>query len=188
MIMSGGTMTRDQLAAHVRDFFGKLDANHDGYLTRDEMGAMGQHAMMIHQGAGMADGMGKHMDGMAMPDRGAMFDRLDVNHDGSVSRQEFMAAKPQIRTERIVLKREGGPESAAAPGMPGMKMRMHGGMGMGGHLFEMADANHDGRVSLSEAETAVLAHFDKADLNHDGKISPDERTQARQFRLQRRAG
>jgi hypothetical protein len=61
-----------------------------------------------------------------------------------------------------------------------MKMRMHG-MGMGGRLLEMADANHDGRVSLQEAEAAALAHFDRADLNHDGKLTPDERRQAHQL-------
>ena len=63
-----------------------------------------------------------------------------------------------------------------------MEKHLHGAAmhmgGFGGHLFEMADANHDGRVSLQEAETAALAHFDKADLNHDGKITPDEREQA----------
>ncbi len=62
-----------------------------------------------------------------------------------------------------------------------MRMHMHmGGMGMGGfgeRMFEMADTNHDGRVSLAEAQAAALAHFDKADLNHDGKITPDERQQ-----------
>ena len=60
---------------------------------------------------------------------------------------------------------------------------------MGGHLLEMADANHDGKVSLAEAQTAALAHFDKADLNHDGKITPDERQQGRQvMRIERRQG
>ena len=60
---------------------------------------------------------------------------------------------------------------------------MHGmgGMGFGGHLFEMADANKDGRVSLAEAQAAALEHFDRADLNHDGKLTPEERQQARQL-------
>jgi len=51
-------------------------------------------------------------------------------------------------------------------------------MGMGGHLFEMVDANHDGRVSLQEAQSAALQHFNRADLNHDGKLTPDEMRQA----------
>jgi hypothetical protein len=52
-------------------------------------------------------------------------------------------------------------------------MKMSG--GFGAHLLAMADTNHDGRVSLAEAEAAALAHFDRADRNHDGKITPDER-------------
>jgi hypothetical protein len=58
--------------------------------------------------------------------------------------------------------------------------------GFGAHLFEMADTNHDGRVSLQEAEAAALAHFDKVDLNHDGRITPDERQQVRMIRMERR--
>jgi hypothetical protein len=64
--------------------------------------------------------------------------------------------------------------------MGGMDMGGMGMDGMGMHLFEMADANHDGRVSLAEAEGAALAHFDKADVNHDGKITPDEHLQIRE--------
>jgi hypothetical protein len=45
----------------------------------------------------------------------------------------------------------------------------------------MADANHDGRVSLQEATAAALQHFDRADLNHDGKLTPEERRQAHQL-------
>jgi EF hand len=77
------------------------------------------------------------------------------------------------------------------PGMPAMdhmKMRMHGaGMGgMGGHMFDKADANHDGRVSLAEAQALALAHFDRADVNHDGRVTREERKQVRQIRSERR--
>jgi hypothetical protein len=54
-------------------------------------------------------------------------------------------------------------------------------MHFGGRLFDMADSNKDGRVSLAEAQAVALAHFDKADLNHDGKITPEEREQAHQL-------
>jgi hypothetical protein len=139
--------------------------------------------------------------GMPMPDRGAMFDRLDTNHDGVISRAEFMAGRPEVREQRVMIMRpgpDGAPGGAMQPPMDGhMKMEMHmhhmggTGMGMGGmgmHLFEMADANHDGRVSLAEAEAAALAHFDKADLNHDGKITPDEHQQIREkIRIEHRS-
>jgi hypothetical protein len=53
-------------------------------------------------------------------------------------------------------------------------------------MFEDADANRDGRVSLAEAQAMALAHFDKADLNHDGKITPEERAQGHVFIMRER--
>jgi hypothetical protein len=54
----------------------------------------------------------------------------------------------------------------------GMMMgSMHG---MHGRMFEMADGNKDGRVSLQEAQDAAVLHFDMADTNHDGWLSRGE--------------
>jgi EF-hand domain pair len=109
-----------------------------------------------------------------------LFARLDTNRDGFVTRDELEA----VHQKMMAMRQDG------APGAPGMRMHMHhAGMGMGGHLFEMADTNHDGRVSLQEAEAAALAHFDRADLNHDGKLTPDERRQAHErMRAEHRPG
>lgn len=182
-VMSNEVMTRDQVLAHVRRLFTRLDTNHDGFVTRDEMNSMHQHMMGMR--GDLEKRLGDH--GMMRTDRAAAFDRLDTNHDGMVSRQEFMAAQPQVREERVFVVRSGG-AAATGPGMMAMPgtMRMHemgAGMGMafGGHIFDMADANHDGRVSLQEAESAALAHFDRADLNHDGKLTPEERSRAHQM-------
>jgi hypothetical protein len=187
MVMSDKVMTRAEVSAHVGKLFAKFDTNRDGFVTRDEVEAIHQKMMGT---VGMAGDTQKRMAerGIFMGDRGAVFDRLDTNHDGNISRQEFMTSHPQVRQERVMIMRDGGPE---APGEPGMKRRMHGGRGMGGfggHLFDMADANKDGRVSLAEAQAAALAHFDKADVNHDGKITPDERQQMRKMRIERRQG
>jgi len=190
MVMSDRVMTRDEVVRHVSDLFARLDSNRDGFVTRDEMEAL--HQKMAGM-MGMGHDMAKRFSagGMPMPGRAAMFDRLDANHDGVLSRQEYMAARPQVREEQRVMILRDGPDGAPpAHGAPGMRMRMHDmgrdGMGMGmhgfgGHLFEMADSNHDGRVSLAEAQAAALAHFDRADLNHDGRITPDERQQAHQM-------
>lgn len=175
MVMTNKVMTRADVAAHVRKLFARLDTNHDGYLSREEIEAFGKGMGAMH--ADMGQRMGERA--MPMPDRAAMFDRLDANHDGMISRQEYMAAKPEIRERRVVVMRDGKAPGATGGDMPGM-MRMHAmkmGGGFGAHLLAMADTNHDGRVSFAEAEAAALAHFDRADVNHDGKITPDERQQ-----------
>jgi Ca2+-binding EF-hand superfamily protein len=191
-MMLGGdhVMTRDEVAKHVGELFARLDTNRDGFVTKDEVEAI--HARMAAAMAKAGDAehrvgdIEKHLAerGVFIGNRGAMFDRLDSNHDGNVSRQEFMASKPQVHEERVMIMR--GPDGAAgAPGMHGMHAMggmhaMHmGGTAMGQHMFEMADANHDGRVSLAKVQAAALAHFDKADVNHDGRITPDERVEIR---------
>jgi hypothetical protein len=167
-MMSDKVMTRDEVAAHVRTMFEHLDANRDGFVTREEMDAMHTRMMSMHEG--MAKELAEHR--MQGHDRAAAFDRLDANHDGMISRQEFLAAKPHIEQHRVMVMRGG---SSRQSGMAGM-----GPHGFGGHMFEMADANRDGRVSLQEATNAALQHFDRADLNHDGKLTPEERRQAHQ--------
>ena len=185
MVMSDRTMTRDEVVTHIRDMFARLDTNKDGYLTREELDSFGGKMAGMH--GDIDKRLGDH--GVFMGDRGAMFDRLDTNHDGNISRQEFMASNPQVRTERVMIMRNGQKGSPGASGEPGMKMRMHG-MDMGiiqSPSCAKPDYDGDGRVSLAEAQAAALAHFDKADLNHDGKITPEERQQAHQLRHDRRA-
>lgn len=191
MVMSDRVMTRDEAVKHVRDLFAKLDTNRDGVVTREEVDALRQKMMGAMGMAGDGEKrLGEH--GIMMGDRNQIFDRLDTNHDGSISRQEFASAAPQVRQERVMIVRngpEGAPPMTGEPGTEGMKMRMHGGgMGRGfeGNLFDMADTNRDGRLTLQEAEAAALAHFDKADLNHDGKITPDERAQAHALMRERK--
>lgn len=185
--MSKGPETRDQMVAHVRDMFGKLDANHDGFVTREEADAM-HKAMAGDRHEKFARRLAEH--DMPKLDRGAMFDKLDANKDGAISRQEFLAAKPQVHERRVIVMRDGdGPRDGDAPvgidggpGEPHVKiMRMHGmGMKMHGRMFESADANHDGKVSLAEMTNAAVHHFDEADANHDGTLTPAERMQMHQ--------
>jgi len=181
--------TRDEMVAKVREHFGKLDANRDGFLTRQEAEA-GRAAMKDHFRQRFAD---RREHRMEHRDPAQAFDRLDTNKDGAISRDEFGKAHEQRIERRVVLKDgqpvpPGAPGIAPAPGTPHDGMRMHrmGGMMMGGQMFEMADLNHDSRVSLQEATDAAIRHFDMADANHDGRITPDERKQVR-MRFEKRA-
>jgi Ca2+-binding EF-hand superfamily protein len=141
---------RAEVQQHVQRMFARLDANRDGFITKDEVAAVETQAEAKWQQRSQKRGQ----------DRANAFDRIDSNHDGVISRDEF----------------------AAAPRPDHFGMR-HAGFhrGFGGRMFETADANKDGRVSLAEAQQLAFQHFDRADLNHDGTLTPDERRQAHQL-------
>src|SRR6476661_4153944 len=176
------TITRADFVQRLNAQFTKLDANHDGFVDRAEAEArMGR----MHGGAAGAAADGQRPRHMRM-DPSAMFDRMDANRDGTITKAEFLAFHAN---------RHHGPDgagemrgAAASPdGAPrGMRMR-HAGMhmGFGGRWFDRLDADHDGRVSLAEADRGATAMFDRLDANHDGTITPDERMAARQAMRQR---
>lgn len=168
MRMHDKTITRDEVTQHVREMFARLDTNHDGYLTRDEVQA--DHEKMMGE-----------MHARMEQRRAASFDQLDTNHDGSLSRQEYMA-RPPMQGAHWASGNRGGPEGPGDRHGPGGMRSMHrASMGMFGHMFDRADSNKDGKVSLAEMQAAALQHFDRADLNHDGSLTPDERRQVHQL-------
>ena len=83
------------------------------------------------------------------------FAAMDANHDGVVTQAEF---------DRFRAHQPPAPPS-------GVEAIAH----IGGHWFERADAAHDGRVTLAEAEARPLQLFDLADVNRDGVVSVQER-------------
>jgi Ca2+-binding EF-hand superfamily protein len=157
--------TRAEVQAKVTEHFARVDANHDGSITKVEADAAMQafHAKFAEHAKDRRDDR-----------RDNVFERLDTNRDGAVSRSEWDAGAAQ-REERIASRDRNGDGRKDVRGLG------HGGMrdmgGFGGRMFEMADANKDGRVTLQEAQAAALQHFDMADANRDGQITPDERRQ-----------
>ena len=92
-----------------------------------------------------------------------MFQRLDANHDGTLTKAEADAAAAQM----------GGGE---------------GGKGRGGKFAaRLVDRLFAGADSVSQAqfEAQALQRFDRQDLNHDGTVTGDERQQARAARQDR---
>jgi Ca2+-binding EF-hand superfamily protein len=187
------TVTRAEVQSHLATMFAKLDTNHDGAISKDELAAVeAKRDQKLEQRAQRFD-----------PSK--IFARLDLNHDGKITAAEAEAARAQH------VKAKGGqPAKAQAAAFKGLfaradankdgvitsaefdamgqqikaRMEKAGAArdGMATRMFTMADANKDGRVSLAEMQQSALARFDRMDLNHDGKITPDERKAARQQR------
>ena len=90
-----------------------------------------------------------------------LFDALDANHDGLLTRREAMMAGRRLRAER---------ESTGIDVKPGI----------GGHTERFFERRFAGErvVTRREFELAMLDHFDRMDTNHDGVLTPDERAQA----------
>src|SRR6185295_15394952 len=126
-----GDVTSQQAIAHVDEMFARLDANHDGRVTPEEMRAMGEHRR---------EEMRQHM-----------FDRIDANHDGNISREEFAEAHAMHR----------GPGGPDGPGGRGMRMFGDQGFvtleqmrARALERFDRADANHDGTLTAEERQAA----------------------------------
>ena len=177
-------ITRAAFLQKVQKHFAHLDANHDGFVTQDELEASAQ-AMRARMSQGIAQHSAK------------IFDRLDANHDGVITKAEFdaaMANRPQTADsnrrapnwDRLATRfdsnhdgqisraefdavRAQHEQQMAKDGKP----HMHG-AGLASQMFAKADLNHDGRVSLQEATQTAQQWFDSADSNHDGTLSPDE--------------
>ncbi len=183
--MTAKTVTRAEIQTRVQTQFAKRDANRDGVLTADELQMRGNKRVMVMRHGG--DGPHNMQVPQAMRDPNAAFDRLDANRDGSISRDEFARGR-EVRIERRVMVDKDG--KTGATGMDHGKMHgiRHGGM-MAGALLKLADANNDGRVTLAEATSGALRHFDMMDSNRDGQLTPQERAAGRiHIRQMRNAG
>jgi Spy/CpxP family protein refolding chaperone len=83
-----------------------------------------------------------------------MFQRLDLNHDGTVTRDEV---------DKVLAMMSSGDDSGRADRMERMIDR----------LFGNAKS-----VTQAQFEAQALARFDAMDLNHDGVVTAAERQQA----------
>lgn len=174
-MMPGATMKRADVEAMVKEHFASVDINKDGAITREEI----QQGMQQHRA--------ERLD--------QMFKAMDADSNGSISRAEFDAAHQDkagapyggMKHDMGAGPMGAGPGSMGAgpgPMAGGHKGPMaHDGMGhhgkghrmMGGQMLERADANKDGKVTLVEATSSALAHFDEVDTNKDKTITPEER-------------
>ena len=85
----------------------------------------------------------------------SQFDHLDTNHDGVLTKAEFVAAI----TARM----------GTTP--PDQLIDM---------MFKRLDTDGDGKATAAEVQAHDLARFDQWDTNHDGQLSRDEMIAGRQ--------
>jgi Ca2+-binding EF-hand superfamily protein len=149
-----GMLSRDEAASlpHISKNFDAIDANHDGFITFEELRAYGQAHRGKHRGHaghGMkaldkdGDGRISREEAAGSPRLAAHFDQVDANHDGFLTRDELKAARRAMHQAH----------------------------------WAKIDTNGDGKVSLDEAKAnapRLAQHFDQVDANHDGFVTPDE--------------
>ena len=95
-------MTRPQAQQKTDNLFQRLDANHDGVLTRQEAEAVaaqfgGRGERMINRMFGDAQSLTLQQ---AEAEALARFDRDDLNHDGVVTAAERQQVRAQLKAER----------------------------------------------------------------------------------------
>lgn len=157
--------TRADMEKRVAEGFAALDLDKDGVVTRDEI----DKSRDARRAA-----MRQRMETARRESQDRAFAALDKDSNGAISRAEFAAYPPPPPPPRGGGMRMDGPP----PGDRGPMMMPPGAGGRGmidGSWFDRFDANHDGKLTAAEMQSAALAMFDRADANHDGTISPDER-------------
>jgi Ca2+-binding EF-hand superfamily protein len=179
---------------NVKQRFEMLDRNKDGKVTRDEIPDVARERL-----APLFERFGKEaltlddfrkmeriMTGEERPSPEQIFDQLDTNGDGKlskadapknrgkrmlervleqtgkgadaeISRADFLANFPKELAERFGARRRENADRPEGPSFRGPK------------FLQMLDANHDGKLSKNELAKAAES-FDELDANHDGEL------------------
>jgi len=142
-------MTRAEVQARAAAMFARLDTNHDGFVTKEEIGALqAQREQKAEQRA-------------ARFDPSKMFDRLDSNHDGQLTAAEVNAA-PGRRAQALA--------GQAAPARSSRFARLFGRADANKDgVITRAEFDALGRQMKARMEHASLAHGGMA--RHDGNDS-----------------
>ena len=152
---SDGVVTREEFTAPMATAFDRLDTDRDGRLTTEELAA--------GPGEGGPDGPGVHvmtMRGPGGPGGGPMV---------------FRGGREGDDARVFMFRHEGGPEGGPPPGPGGrgerrIEIRRFGGPDGQGSM----DANNDGKVSEDEFLAPMREAFRSMDADRDGALDDRE--------------
>ncbi|MBN8552314.1 MAG: hypothetical protein J0L52_05410 [Caulobacterales bacterium] len=196
-------LTREAFAARHMAMFERLDADHDGVVTRDEMEAMAQahgaggHGLRFHGVDGEeiqldGDGEWTSEDGL----RRIVIRRHGPGAEGApmIIDGETIDIEGGEGGERRIVIRRRGPDGETVDvhegpgewsGADGERRIIIGGLGPeGGERHVMVfrhegegglDADGDGRWTFEEMAAPIREHFNQLDANHDGFVDAAER-------------
>jgi Ca2+-binding EF-hand superfamily protein len=157
-----GVLTRAEFDAGRDAMFARLDQDHNGNLTREEMRAgrseRGHRGWRRHRGGGMH-----------------VLTRADANNDGDITRDEFLA-RPLEHFDRLDANDDGVISTAERP-----QRGERGGRGEGERRADRPNPDANGDGSFSRAEFAAMgAHvFERLDGDDDGRVTREEAQAAR---------
>lgn len=100
-----GMLSREEAAAlpKLAAHFDQVDANHDGFITREELRAAFMKQVVAHLRKADTDGDGRLSRAEAeagAPRLAAHFDRIDADGDGYITREEMQAAMQKLKAAR----------------------------------------------------------------------------------------
>lgn len=156
-----GFVTREEFVAPLANAFDRLDENDDGRLSSDEMpeGREGHHGPMVFN---MREGGPGIM----------MFGGPDGRHGGPGGRAMVFGGRGG--DENVFVFRRGSPGGdgeAHGPGEHRIEIRRFGGPDGPGDM----DANDDGRVTEDEFLAPLREAFQRMDADRDGALDDGER-------------
>ena len=112
---------------------------------------------------------------MAQVSGEGLFERADTNHDGSVTREEFVAARAE-QFRKLDRNSDGYIDSQDVPKRLAARRQRQGG---GDLLVGQFDADGDGKVSQGEFVNGPTLMFDRADRDKNNVLDPTELAEAR---------
>jgi Ca2+-binding EF-hand superfamily protein len=154
-----GVLAKDEVPERMQGLFARIDTNHDGKLTPDE----------IKASAGSQKGPNGRVESSGdATRRDPVLNALDTDHDGVISAAEIAAAPTSLKA----LDKDGDGEISAAE----LRPRQMTATDRAQHMLEEWDTNKDGKISKPEAPDRMQQQFGSIDTDNDGFLTEEELT------------